>query len=169
VLGFVEAHNFNVRKDNPLGLSFRRGDPQSSPNAANPDAAGLLRLDAEIVCAGLRKGRKKGSFAEVIQAMIGAQPNAIVAPISKDGLDPIGCQAIALGKRFYLPFRMTRAKCIPKRGRIQALDPAVLIGPHPKISVAIKSEMRISRITGGSAPGVVDSPVRTRRILLRFR
>ena len=167
-LGFVDAHNASVRKRDPLGLALRRADPQSSPNAANPDATVLLRLDAEIVCPGLRIGRNKGSFAEVIQAMIGAQPNAIVSPISKDGLDPIGGQAIALGKRFHLPFRMTQAKGIAKCRRIQALDPAVLIGPHPEISSAIKSETRISRNTRSSAPSVVDSPVGTRRTLLRF-
>src|ERR1700688_1324461 len=101
--------------------------------------------------------------------MLGAHPNAPVAPISKDGLDPIGGQAIALGKRFFLLFSMTRAQGIAKCGRIQALDSAPLPGPHPEISAAIKSEIRISRKRRGSAPGVVDSPVGTRRTLLRFR
>ena len=55
----------------------------------------------------------------MVQAMIGAHPNAPVAPVSKDRPDPIGGQAIALGKRFHLPFRMTRAKGIMKCGRIQ--------------------------------------------------
>ena len=66
---------------------FPSGEAIHNPplTAANPDAAVLLRLDAEIVCTWLGKGRYKGSFAEVIQAMIGAHPNAPVAPISKDG------------------------------------------------------------------------------------
>ena len=80
-------------------------------------------LDAEIFCARLRKSRYKESFAEVIQAMISSHPNAPVALVSKDGVDPIRGQAIALGKRFHLPFWMTRAKGIPKCGRIQAMDP----------------------------------------------
>jgi hypothetical protein len=101
--------------------------------------------------------------------MIGAHPNAPVVPISKDRLDPIRSEAIALGERFFLLFRMTRAEGIAKCGRIQALDAAALIGPHPEISAAIKSEIRISRIRRVSAPGVVDSPVGTRPALLRFR
>src|SRR3984957_10342032 len=101
--------------------------------------------------------------------MICSHQNAPVEPVSKDGVDPIGGQAIALGKRFHLPFRMTRAKGIAKCGRIQALDPAALPSPHPEVSAAIKSEIRISRNTRGSAPSVVDSPVGTRRTLLRFR
>jgi hypothetical protein len=85
-----------------------------------------LRLDAEIRNSWVGEGRKKGRFAEVIQAMIRAHPDAPVAPVLKDGPHGVGGQSIALGKRFHPPFRMTRAKGIAKCGRIQALDSAAL-------------------------------------------
>src|SRR6266478_4934588 len=103
----------------------------------------------------------KGRFAEVVQAMIGAHPNAPVAPISKDGLDQIGGQAIALSQKLHLPFRMTQTKGIAKCGRIQPPDPSAPHGSRPEITAAIKSENRRIRIRRGSAPVIVDSTVRT--------
>ena len=78
----------------------------------------------------------------MVQAVICAHPNAPVPPVSKDGLDQIGGQAIALGKRFHLPFRTTRLEGIAKCGRIQPLDPSAPRGCHPEISAAIKSRIR---------------------------
>src|SRR6266849_3584610 len=105
-MGFVQAINAKSRGGNPLGLSVWRADPQSSALAADPDAAVLLRLDAEFGNPGLGMGREKGRLAEVVQAVIGAHPNTPVAPILKDGLDQIRGHPIALAKRFYLPVWM---------------------------------------------------------------
>src|SRR5580704_9502634 len=58
--GFVEALNANSRKHNPLGLSH---------------------LNAKIGNSWLGEGRKKRRFAEVVQAMIRAHPDAPVAPV----------------------------------------------------------------------------------------
>jgi hypothetical protein len=93
--------------------------------------------------------------------MIGAHPNAPVAPISKDGLDQIGGQAIALGKRFHLSFRMTLTKGIAKCGRIQPPDPSAPHGSRPEISAAIKSGNRRLRKRRGNVPVIVVNTVRT--------
>src|SRR5690349_11175214 len=90
----------------------------------NPPPAGLPIQTRPSFCAWMpkfsspglgRAGRKEGS-REVVQAMIRAHPDAPVALVLKDGPHGVGGQAIALGKPFHLPFRMTRAKGIAKCG-----------------------------------------------------
>jgi hypothetical protein len=57
-----------------------------------------MRSDAEVLSAYFGKSGKKGRFAEVVQAMIRAHPDAPVAPVLKEGPRVAGGQAITPGK-----------------------------------------------------------------------